>query len=154
MRKEDAVVICYMISAAAMSTMKVEISKDQRELLGAKVSLCLNFLKEQIQPHLVSKDRIVIPMGEVLDLCITKEECFVIRTRVISLGIDVFLRTKLYLDKANRKKAKKYICDACPELAVEFLKYWNDAKRELMEQVNEKNKQIADFHSFVNGFQL
>lgn len=134
--------------------MKVEISKAQRELLGTKVSLCLNFLKEQIQPHLVSKDRLVIPMGEVLDLCITEAEIYIIRTRVVSLGVDVFLKSRLYLDKSNRKKAKKYICEACPELAVEFLKHWDSAKRELMGQVNEKNKQIADFHSFVNGFQL
>lgn len=134
--------------------MKVEISKEQKLVLGEKINLCVDFLKKQIQPHLVVKDCIVIPMGDILDLYISQKEIFVIKTQVISLGVDFFLKKKLFLEKPGRKKAKKYICEACPELAVDFLKHWEEAKLELMSQVNDKNKKINDFNNFVDGFRL
>lgn len=134
--------------------MEVEISKEQRQALGEKVGLCVAFLKEVIQPHLIKRDKIVIPMGEVLDLCITSKELYVTRTWVVNLFIDFYFRKVLYLEKIDRKKAKKYICEAYPELAVDFLKHWDKAKQELLEQLTVRNKQIEDLDNFVSSFRL
>ena len=134
--------------------MKVEISKEQRVVLGEKLSLCVDFLKTQIQPHLIDKDCILIPMGDVLDLYISKREIYAIKTDIIAPGVNIFLKKKLLLERPSREKAKKYICESNPELAVDFLKHWEEVKLELMSQVNDKNKKISDFNSFVDGFKL
>lgn len=134
--------------------MKVEISKEQREVLGQKIALCVDFLKKQIQPHLADKDSVVVEMGEVLDLHISKEEIYLTQTKVINLGFELYSKSKIFLEKTDRKKAKKYICDVYPEMAVEFLKNWEETKRKLMIQVNEKNKKLDDISRFVDSFRL
>lgn len=134
--------------------MEVEISKDQKEALSRKIRMCVDFLKSEIQPHLISSDRVVIPMGEVLDLCISRQEIYVTKTRVICFIIDWEFKRVLYLEKLDRKMAKKYICDAYPELAVDFLKHWENAKLNLLNQVCEKNKKIDALNTFVDNFRL
>lgn len=134
--------------------MKVEISKAQKEALGQKINLCVDFLKTEVQPHLVRSDKLMIPMGEILDLCITSKEIYIVRTRVVSFFIDFYLKTVLQLEKQPRKKAKKYICEGHPELAVEFLKHWDKAKAQLIDEVLDKNKRVSDLDKFVDSFQL
>ena len=134
--------------------MKVEISKTQKEALSQKVDLCVNFIKTEVQPHLVRADKLTIPMGEVLDLCITSKEIYAVRTRVVSVFIDLYFKTVLKLEKQPNKKVNKYICEGYPELAVEFLKHWDKAKAVLIDEVLDKNKKISDFDKFVDSFQL
>lgn len=134
--------------------MVVEISKEQKAALGQKISLCVDFLKQDVQPHLISSDKLTIPMGEVLDLCITHKDIYVIKTRTISFFIDFYFKRVLFLEKKNRKQAKKYICEAYPELAVDFLKHWDECKNNLLAQVAEKNKQIDSLNEFVDNFML
>lgn len=134
--------------------MKVEISKEQQEALGQKVKLCLDFLKKEIQPHLVASDSVVKPMGDVLDLCITAKEIYVTRTRVVNILFDLEVKKKLLLEKTSRKMSKHYICEAFPELAVEFLQHWERAKADLLLEVGEKNAKIDKLDRFVNDFKL
>lgn len=133
--------------------MNVEISKEQKEALAEKVSLCVEFLKREIQPHLTSKDNIEISMGDILDLCLTSKEIYVRSTRMFYVGIDIPVRKVLYLEK-DRKTAKKYLCDVYPELAVDFLKNWDKAKEQLLRDVADKEKRVNEFNSFVDNFKL
>lgn len=134
--------------------MKVEISKEQKAALGNKISLCVEFLKQEVQPHLISSDKVIVPMGEILDLCITSKKIYVVKTRILSLFTDIYLRQTLTLEKKDRKDSKKYICDRYPELAVDFLKHWEEAKNRLIKEVIDKNKKINDLNSFVDQFVL
>ena len=134
--------------------MKVEISKTQKEALGLKVGLCVNFIKTEVQPHLVRTDKLTIPMGEILDLCITSKEIYVVRTRVVSFFVDFYFKTVLQLEKQPHKKVNKYICEGYPEMAVEFLKHWEKAKAVLIDEVLDKNKKVSDLDKFVDNFQL
>lgn len=134
--------------------MKVEISRAQKEALGEKIALCVDFLKTEVQPHLVKSDKLTIPMSDILDLCITSKDIYVVRTRVISFFIEFCFKTTLQLEKQPRNKAKKYICEKCPELAVEFLKYWDKAKSALVDDVIAKEKQVQALDSIIRGFRL
>lgn len=135
--------------------MKVEISKEQKEALGKKIALCVDFLKKEVQPHLIPSDKIEIGMGDVLDLYITSKSIYVTKTRVINLFIiDFPIRRTLFLEKNDRKQAKKYICDVFPELAVDFLKNWEKAKIKLMKDVFDKTEEIKKLDQFVDSFKL
>lgn len=134
--------------------MKVEISKAQKEALGNKIDLCVAFLKKEVQPHLVPTDKLVIAMGEVLDLCITSKEIYVIKTRAVSCIATFYVRSSLLLERPGRKNSKKYICEDYPELAVEFLKHWDKAKQVLSKEVQAKEKEVSDLDNFVDSFRL
>lgn len=134
--------------------MKVEISKEQQEALGQKIAMCLDFLRKNIQPHLVVSDTVVKPMGDVLDLWITPKEIYVTRTRVVNMVFDFEVKKKLLLEKTSRKMSKYYICEAFPELAVEFLQHWERVKADLLLEVGEKNAKIDKLDKFVNDFKL
>lgn len=134
--------------------MKVEISKEQKEALSKKIALCVDFLKLEVQPHMVNSDLITISMGEVMELCVTSKEVYIINLKPINIGIELCYKRKLSLDKHGSKKAKKYICDVCPELAVEFLRNWEKVRDKLMSEVIEKEKKVKDLNSFVDSFQL
>ena len=134
--------------------MKVEISKEQKAALGTKVSLCADFLKNEIQPHIVKGDVIAVSMGDYLDLYISHDKIHVKETKIYSFGIDIPLKRLFFLEKSDRKQAKKYICDAAPELAVEFLKNWENAKTALKKQVSDKMSKVDELDRFVEGFKL
>ena len=134
--------------------MKVEISKEQKEALGEKIGLCLAFLKEEIQPHIVKADSIEVAMGDVLDLHITNSKIYVTEAKNILPFVDFYKKRTLLLENLGRKDSKKYICEAAPELAVEFLKNWEKAKTFLSSQVSNKKKQVDDLNRFVEDFKL
>lgn len=133
--------------------MKTEISQAQKESMGQKLSLCLEFLKQEIQPHLIDDDQIEVAMGDSMDLCLTRDAIFVKYTRWVSLGFDVPISKNLYLEK-DRKTAKKYICDVEPELAVEFLQRWASAKESLLKEVKAKNEEIDMLNNIIDSFKL
>lgn len=134
--------------------MKVEISKAQKEALGQKINLCVTFLKNEVQPHIVKSDTIVVNMSDYLDLYITNSRIYVTETKPLIPGIDLYRKRVLFLERPVRKNASKYICEACPDRALEFLKNWDRAKATLSQQVEEKKKQVEDFNRFVDDFQL
>lgn len=134
--------------------MKVEISKEQKEALGEKIGLCVAFLKNEVQPHIVKTDAIEVAMGDVLDLHITSSKIFVTEAKAVIPGIDFYTKRTLLLENLGRKDAKKYICEAAPVLAVEFLKNWEKAKIFLNSQLSNKKKQVEDLNRFVEDFRL
>ena len=134
--------------------MKVEISKDQKKHLTDKISLCVEFLKEFIQPHLVSSDKICADAGKFLTLYLTSKELYVIEIRYISLGFDIPIYRTWYLEKSDRKKAKKYLCDVRPELAVEFLKNWETVRNQLTHEVKVKTDTVNKLDTFIDSFTL
>lgn len=136
--------------------MVVEISKAQKEVLSEKIKLCVDFLKNEVQHHLVSTDKISVSVGVDIDLFITSKDLYVVETRLVPILFmePSFTRT-MYLEKPEKKsKKKKYICEDYPELAVEFLKNWEKAKAFLMEEVAKKVKKVDDLNSFIDNFQL
>lgn len=133
--------------------MRVEISQEQKESLAGKIDLCVEFLKSTIQPHLTSKDNISVSMGPVLDLYLTRNSLYVKQTRFYNFGFDFPVSTVFYLER-DKKTARKYICEAAPDLAVEFLKNWDKAKSQLMNEVNEKNEEVDKLNSFIDNFEL
>lgn len=135
--------------------MVFEISKAQKEQLGQRIAWCVKYLEDEIQPHLISKDKIRVCLGESLELFLTDKEMYVKEIKFYNLIVFEFHRSRiLYLDKKDRKRAKKYICDVSPESAVEFLKHWEPAKDELNKQVDEKNNKVSEFDKFVDNFKL
>lgn len=133
--------------------MKVEISKSQKEALGEKLTLCVSFIKSKVQPHIIKGDTIIVNMGDMLDLCITDTKLYVYEPKTIIPGLDLYAKKVMYLEK-DRKHARKYICDACPELAVEFLKNWDKAKAELVRQVKDKTNKVDELNEFVDSFEI
>ena len=134
--------------------MKVEISKKQKEALGEKIGLCVDYLKKEVQPHIVKSDSIAVAMGEVLDLHITSSKIYVTAAKAVVPGIDFYTKRTLLLENLGRKDAKKYICEAAPELAVEFLKNWEKAKISLTAQIDDKNTQVNKLDQLVNDFKI
>lgn len=133
--------------------MKVEISKAQKEVLGEKIWLCVEFIKREIQPHLISNDKLVVSMGEELDLHITSKQLYVKYTRLLNLGVAIPISKVLLLER-DRKNTKKYICDAEPELAVAFLQQWENAKSYLLHEVYDKNQAVDKLNNFIDNFKL
>ena len=137
--------------------MNIEFSKEQKEALAKKVDLCVEFLKIDVQPYLGSKDNIVLNMGDLFDLCLTKTSMYVKQTRVWDLNfIEIPLNKIFYLekDRQSTKKAKQYICTAAPALAVEFLKRWEKAKYELLDKVNQKNAEVMKLDKLIDDFKV
>ena len=134
--------------------MNVEISKAQKEQIASKINMCVSFLKDEVQPHLTSKDNICINMCEELDLHITNKDLYVKHIRWVNLGIDFSISKTLYLEKSDRKKAKMYICEAFPEMAIKFLEYWEKAKNQLLKEIAEKNEEIKKIDNFIDSFRL
>ena len=93
-------------------------------------------------------------MGDALDLHITSSRIFVTEAKAVIPGIDFYSKRTLHLENPGRKNAKKYICEAAPELAVEFLKNWEKAKVALVAQVAAKTKQVDELNRFVDDFKL
>ena len=133
--------------------MKMEISQTQKENMGEKLKLCIEFLKQEIQPHLINSDTVVVAMGESMDLCLTHNDIYVKYTRWMSMGVDIPVSKKLYLEK-DRKTVKKYMCDVAPELAVEFLQRWGAAKEFLLKEVKAKNEEVTKLNNIIDGFKL
>lgn len=133
--------------------MNIEISQEQKESLAKKISLCVDFLKSVVQPHLTSKDNVTVSMGSVLDLCLTSKEIYVKQTRIYNLVVEFPVRTLYYLEQ-DKKTAKKYICEAAPELAIEFLKNWDIAKEKLMKEVNAKKEEVNKLNNIIDNFKL
>lgn len=137
--------------------MVVEISNEQKVEIAEKIALCVEFLKKEIQPHLVVSDKISVEVSSDLDLFITHNNLYVQETCVISLPFwePCYTRT-LYLEKPERKnnKKKKFICENRPELAVEFLKGWEKTKLQLLTEVSEKIKKVDTLNNFINDFKL
>ena len=134
--------------------MEVEITREQKDALAKKIGLCVDFLKTEVQPHLIPSDKLKIEMSEILDLYITRSELYVVRNRTVNFLTDINLKSNFYLEKLDRKKSKQFICDACPELAVDFLKHWPVAKNRLIDEVVAKNKKISELNDFVDNFEI
>lgn len=138
--------------------MIVEISNEQKVEIAEKIALCVEFLKHEVQPHLVVSDKISVTVTPDLDLFITHKDLYVKETCVLCLPFwePCYTRT-LYLEKPerkSRKKSKKFICDNYPEQAVEFLKGWEKAKLHLLEEVSDKIKRVDILNNFINDFKL
>lgn len=134
--------------------MTIEISKEQKEVIAGKIAMCLDFLKSEVQPHLIHKDKIVVDAGDTLELHITDTDICVKEVRVVSFGVDVTLKKTFTLekDKRNSKKNKNYICESHPEAAIDFLKHWESVKATLMVEVAEKNKEVDKINDFIENF--
>lgn len=134
--------------------MNVEINKEQRELISSKISLCLEFLKREVQPHIIDRDNVCVPIVDGLDLLISNSEVYIRKTSVKYLVIEIETSKKYYLERFVNNKSKKYICDEVPEMAVVFLQNWDNVKKSLLDQVYAKNKVEEDLNNFVNNFHL
>lgn len=144
--------------------MNIEISKEQKANLSQKMSLCVEFLKKEIQPHLTRKDKIVLPAGDTgLELCITSSVIYInhcgahsLLPDSLSLSIDIPFQHKYSVEKCKKhnKKDKNYICEACPEAAIEFLSHWDKIKTTLLTEVAEKNKKVGQINDFIDNFRL
>lgn len=134
--------------------MNVEINKEQRELISSKISLCLEFLKREVQPHIIDGDNVCVPIVDGLDLLISNSEVYIRKTSVKYLVIEIETSKKYYLERFANNKSKKYICDEVPEMAVVFLQNWDNVKKSLLDQVYAKNKVEEDLNNFVNNFHL
>ncbi len=135
--------------------MVVEISKEQKEMLSKKLSLCVDFIKNEVQPHMVANDKISFAVGSTLELVITSKEMYLKNSKVISLVLwEPELAKVYYLEKQEKSKKKKYVCDVFPELAVEFLKNWEKAKEFLLNEVSSKKTKEENLNSFINDFKL
>lgn len=142
--------------------MNIEISKEQKANLSQKMSLCVDFLKKEIQPHLIRKDKIVLPAGDTgLELCITSSHIYInhcgahsLLPDSVSLSIDIPFQRKYSVESRNKhnKRDKNYICEACPEAAIEFLSYWVKIKATLLAEVAEKNKEVSKINNFIDDF--
>lgn len=137
--------------------MIVKISDEQKAEIAEKLLLCVAFLKQEIQPHMVVSDKISVNVSPDLELFISRDDLYVKETRIISLPFwePCYTRT-LYLEKPEKKKSKKkkFICDSCPELAIDFLKGWEKAKLKLLEEVTDKIKRVDALNSIINDFKL
>lgn len=137
--------------------MRIEISKEQKANIAAKMSLCVEFLKTGVQSHLTAKDKVVVPANSSLELHITSDTLFIKLYASRSLGpIDIpFQQTyTLEKEKTRSKADKHYICEANPEAAIEFLKSWDNVKKALMDEVAEKIKTVDKINNFINDFKL
>lgn len=134
--------------------MKVEISKEQKEALGKKIDLCVDFLKKEVQPHVVKSDILEVFVQEELFLFVTSSKIYATASVPVIPGVDLCLKKVLLLENPGRKQAKKYICEANPELAVVFLKNWERVKSQLIAQVAEKTKKVDELNQFVDNFEL
>ena len=135
--------------------MVVEISKEQKALLAEKVALCVDFIKDTVQPHLVDGDTIPVVVSDDLELLVSNKSLFVrIYTRMDLYLTVLTLKKTACLVESEKTKKMKFLCEDYPELAVEFLKHWDKVKGYLELQVSEKVKKVDDLDKFVSGFQL
>lgn len=132
--------------------MNIDISREQKEALTQKVALCAEYIKNEVQPNLASKDNIVINIDEFLDLYLTNKKCYIKQIRIIDFNFfELPLQKVFYLEKIS-KKVKKYICTSAPELAVEFLKQWDKIKYKLQEKVIKNTSESKQLNDFIDTF--
>lgn len=135
--------------------MVVEITKEQKTQLAEKTELCVDYLKKEVQPHLVPTDTLSVAVSADLELFITSKNLFVKAAAPISLGFwEIPFSRVVYLEKQTKSKKKKYICEFFPELAVEFLKNWDKTKDRLINEIATKVKKEEDLNSFIDSFKL
>ena len=134
--------------------MNIDFTQEQKKLIGEKLAQCVRYLKTEVQPHLTRQDNLSIGVGEGLELKLTCKEMYVEKASVFNMGIDLTRRQTFLLEKPqNRKGAKKYLCDAAPDLAFEFLQNWESAKKELETEVDAKKEEVAELNSFIDNFE-
>lgn len=135
--------------------MVVEISKEQKAALAEKVALCVAFIQDTVQPHLVDGDTVSVVVSDTLELLISNKSMSVCIYNRMDLYVTVLtLKKTACLVEAEKTKKKKFLCEDYPELAVEFLKNWEKTKAYLEKQVADKNKKVDDLNNFVTSFQL
>lgn len=135
--------------------MVVEITKEQKTQLAEKIGLCVDFLKKEVQPHLVPTDTVSVVVSDELELFITSKKLYVKVADPLSLGfVEIPVSRIVYLEKQEKSKKKKYICEFFPELAVEFLKNWNKTKDRLINEIATKVKKEEDLNNFIDSFKL
>ena len=134
--------------------MNVEISKIQKESISQKLALCVEFLKQHVQPHLMRNEKREIDVCDDLVLCVSADKLYVKCIRFINLGFCFEFSRILYLDKSKGSNAKKFICDVSPELAVAFLQNWDKTKNELSKLVAEKIKETDSLNQLIDNFKL
>lgn len=137
--------------------MKIEISKEQKNNIAEKMTLCVDFLQNDVQPHLTSKDKVIVPVDNTLELHITHKTLFIKQYSVLRAGpLEVPCQHTYTLEKElnKAKQDKRYICEARPEAAIEFLKNWDSVKNTLMRDVAAKIKKVDEINSFIDNFHL
>ncbi len=135
--------------------MVVEISKEQKAALAEKVALCVDFIKETVQPHLVDGDTVSVVLSDNLELLVSNKSLSVCIYKRKDLYITVLsLKKMACLEETGKSRKKKFLCEDYPELAVEFLKNWEKAKTYLEKQVADKNKKVDELNNFVTSFKL
>lgn len=135
--------------------MVVEITKEQKAQLAEKIGMCVDYLKKEVQPHLVPTDTVSVVVGIDSELFITNKNLYVKESRLISLGFwEPSVSRVVYLEPQEKSKKKKYICEDFPELAVEFLKNWQKTKEFLSSEVAKKVKKEDDLNNFIDDFKL
>ena len=135
--------------------MVVEISKEQKAALAEKVALCVDFIKDTVQPHLVDGDTISVVMSDNLELLVSNKAMSVCIYKRKDLYVTVLsFKKTACLVESDKTKKKKFLCEDYPELAVEFLKNWEKAKTYLEKQVADKNKKVDELNDFVTSFKL
>ena len=136
--------------------MNIDITKNQQEIIAANVDLCMNFIKNDIQPHLTSSDRISVDVCDDLLLCLTNNSAHIVKTVTHTLFLDFSFKTKqtFILEKGTSKKEKKYLCEKSPELAYEFLQNWQSVKEDLLAEVNTKKEEVGELNDFIGSFKV
>ena len=135
--------------------MVVEISKEQKALLAEKVALCVAFIKDTVQPHLVDGDTVSVVISDSLELLVSNKSVSVCIYSRMDLYLTVLTFKKMAcLVESEKTKKMRFLCEDYPELAVEFLKNWEKTKAYLEKQVADKNKKVDDLNNFVSTFRL
>lgn len=134
--------------------MNIDISKEQKEALTKKVALCVEYIKNDVQPYLTSKDNIVINIDEFLDFCLTNKDYYIKQTRILDCNFfEVPLNKIFYLDK-RPKAVKKYVCLTAPEIALAFLKQWDKIKHDLNDKVIQNTSDTNKLNDFIDNFKI
>ena len=134
--------------------MNIDISREQKEALMGKVELCAEFIKNEVQPFLTSKDNLIISIDDFLDLSVTSQNLYIKQTRIIDLVVFDLTLYKIFFLENNPKTVKKFICSAAPELAVEFLKQWDKLKYKLNETVIKNTSEKDQLNDFIDTFKV
>lgn len=150
--------------------MKIKINKEQILNIAEKMLLCVDFLKKEVQPHLIKNDKIVVPVGNEgelelrgdLELHITRKKLYILHIIYYSIGPEswgfAIPQTKPYTleknKKCNNKKDSQYICEGFPEAAIEFFKHWDSIKEYLLQEVATKNQEVAKINNVIDNFRL
>lgn len=134
--------------------MNIDISKEQKAALSQKVSLCVEYLKKEIQPNLASKDKIILSINDDLDLYLTNKKFYIKQTHILDFNIISFPLYKRFLLEKTSKTSKKFICTAAPEFALEFLKQWDKMKYRLQEKVIANTAETDQLNDFIDNFKL